>query len=324
MFRKGRNILNDYFFSHFAMTRGQRSGFLVLIILIIAAEAVIQFYPFRKTTEEIQKFTPEQEALALQLKAEETGSGNTRPNIPEEISAFNPNELDEEGFMSLGFSQKQAASLIKYRYSLGGNFSDVNEFRDAYVVSDWMFEKLQPHINLKPYSPNLVTKKKYGSFSSPVKPYSYEKKTIKPFYINRLNVAEIVELGFSEKQAQAILNFKNSLPGKRFASAEQFDECFVVNDYMFNRLKPYLRFEKAEDSANAEIQSAQADSAGKFNPNEMKQKDWESFGFNSETAKNIIKYREFVGGFKTPEDVRKCRYISETDFVRIKDKLVFN
>ena len=321
MFKKLKNNIEDYFFSHFAMTKRQRSGFLVLIFLILLTELALHFYPFQQNQGEIKTFSPTEEALALQLNAQKE-EANSKTNFKQaDLTSFNPNALDAKGFEAIGFSAKQAASLIKYRNSLGGNFASVEEFKSAYVISDWMFEKIKPHIDLKPFKANLV-QRNYVQNNRLNAKINFKTKTIQPFFINKLSHAEIMDLGFSERQATTILNFKNSLPGKKFENADQFHKCYAVNDYMFEKLKPYIQFEKSANNTinNKIIQNQET----LINPDTMSLEDWERLDFDRETAGNIIKYREFIGGFNSLEDLKNCRYITESDFDRIKEKVRFD
>lgn len=52
-----------------------------------------------------------------------------------ETFRFNPNTVDAEDFVRLGFSPKQAQSLVSYR-NKGGRFRRKEDFADSYVVSD--------------------------------------------------------------------------------------------------------------------------------------------------------------------------------------------
>lgn len=66
-----------------------------------------------------------------------------------EVTEFDPNVLDADGFVELGFSQAQAKAIIRYRTSLRG-FRTAEDFGRSYVVSPEMFEKLQPYIVIAP------------------------------------------------------------------------------------------------------------------------------------------------------------------------------
>ncbi|MDO5656532.1 MAG: helix-hairpin-helix domain-containing protein [Flavobacteriaceae bacterium] len=269
---------------------------------------------------------PEEEVIARQISQSFTqGESQKNEKLNDiELHFFNPNALDANGFMDLGFSEKQAASLIKYRNSLGGNFSTVEEFKNAYVVSDKMFERLSDYLDLKPYKAHLIQNKfAKKDFNQEI---NFNRNTkLKPFFINQLSQSQIMELGFSERQSEIILNFKNSLPGKRFENAEQFKKCYVVNDYMFNRLQPYLRFEKSKagDESFASNSKAETTTQAKH-ISKMKLSDWKALGFDAETASNILKYADFIGGFKSLEDLEKCRYITDDELESIRNKILFD
>ena len=60
---------------------------------------------------------------------------------------FNPNTASLEEFMRLGFSEKQAQSIINYREA-GGRFRRKEDFAKSYVVADSVFERLEPYIDI--------------------------------------------------------------------------------------------------------------------------------------------------------------------------------
>ena len=59
---------------------------------------------------------------------------------------FDPNNLDRDGFVNLGFSPAQADVIIRYRSSIGG-FRRFEDFAKCYVVSDDMADALAPHMS---------------------------------------------------------------------------------------------------------------------------------------------------------------------------------
>lgn len=60
---------------------------------------------------------------------------------------FNPNEASLEELQRLGFSEKQAQSIINYRLK-GGRFHRASDFAKSYVVADSVFERLEPFIDI--------------------------------------------------------------------------------------------------------------------------------------------------------------------------------
>ena len=60
---------------------------------------------------------------------------------------FNPNTASLEDLMRLGFSEKQAQSILNYR-AKGGRFRRPSDFAKSYVVADSVFERLEPYIDI--------------------------------------------------------------------------------------------------------------------------------------------------------------------------------
>lgn len=60
---------------------------------------------------------------------------------------FDPNTVSEEALVRLGLSPKQAASIGNYR-SKGGRFRRKEDFAKMYVVSDSLYARLEPYIDI--------------------------------------------------------------------------------------------------------------------------------------------------------------------------------
>ncbi|MXV38742.1 hypothetical protein GO491_08680 [Flavobacteriaceae bacterium Ap0902] len=313
MFRKNK-IHEDYFFSHFAMTLRQRSGFFIFVILIIIAELIIQFYPFEESLNQIE-FTHEEKAIAAKMIPAKKVRASVKPNF--KLFYFNPNALDKEGFIKLGFSEKQASSIIKYRYIKGGNFASVEAFGESYVISDQKLEQLKPYIRLQPVEVHDNPKNNYANHNT----YNQRFKVIlKPFHLNNQKTSDFIKMGFSEKQAATILNFKKSLFNQRFESKEQFKKCYAVNDYMYHKLEPYIMI---ADEVNKGSAQSEGILKQKFNINEVNYSKLITLGFTRIEATEFIKYREFIEGFKNIEQLQSSKVLSETNFNNVKNLATF-
>jgi DNA uptake protein and related DNA-binding proteins len=66
---------------------------------------------------------------------------------PVETFRFNPNTATLEDLMRLGFSEKQAQSILNYR-AKGGRFRRPSDFAKSYVVADSVFDRLAPYIDI--------------------------------------------------------------------------------------------------------------------------------------------------------------------------------
>lgn len=74
-------------------------------------------------------------------------SSSTAARTQLELFQFDPNTICPDSLCLLGFSQKQAASIVKYR-SKGGKFRKKSDFAKMYVVSEEKYRELEPYIVL--------------------------------------------------------------------------------------------------------------------------------------------------------------------------------
>ena len=70
-----------------------------------------------------------------------------KPRRTVESFPFNPNTVTLEDLQRLGLSERQAESIENYR-SKGGRFRSKADFQKMYVVSDTLFARLEPYIEI--------------------------------------------------------------------------------------------------------------------------------------------------------------------------------
>ena len=81
-----------------------------------------------------------------------------RNNVPRkkvESFRFDPNTVSVDELCRLGFSPKQAQSIENYR-NKGGRFRRRDDFAKSFVVSDSIFRRLQPYIDIPQTDLNLA------------------------------------------------------------------------------------------------------------------------------------------------------------------------
>lgn len=81
-----------------------------------------------------------------------------RSNLPArkvESFSFNPNTVSIDELCRLGFTNKQAASIDNYRKK-GGKFRRKSDFAKSFVVSDSIFRRLEPYIDIPLVDLNLA------------------------------------------------------------------------------------------------------------------------------------------------------------------------
>lgn len=283
------------------MTKNQRSGFVFWAIAIVIIEIGIYLYPlYFISKKEPTDIVPNQVLIA------EKNATAKIDNPPITHTPFNPNALTVKEFEALGFSEKQAAVIVKYRQSLGGNFGSVYDFKSCFVVSDQKFEELKPYIKLQKIS-HSFTPKNYTKTHT-------RKISLKKFNPNKLNQRGWEQLGFSPKQAQVILKYKNNYCGGYFENKKQIANCFVISAKKFAELNPYISLLPKKKPSQAKPLS---------NPNTFTITDWEEIGLSTQDSKNIIKYRDFIGGFKDITDLEKCQFIDSLHLEKLRKIVTF-
>lgn len=125
-----------------------------------------------------------------------------------------------------------------------------------------------------------------------------------PFDPNRVTLEELVRLGLSEKQAGAILNYREK--GGKFRSKEDFKKMYTVSDSLYRRLEPFIDIPKLDINS--------ADSA----------KLTSLKGIGPYYAKKIIAYREALGGYYCKEQLMEIKGIDEERFDGFKESVTID
>lgn len=243
----------------------------------------------------------------------------------ESFSEFDPNDLDENQWQKLGFSEKQTATILKYKKIVGGKFLSKEQIKKCFAISEEKFSQLESYILLP--ETNLEAKKENSRFKN------FEKKSLTisgKFNPDQLSQNDWQNMGFSEKQAAAILKYKSYLGGS-FVSKEKFKECFIINEENYAKLEPYLILPaKTPDNFNSYASKSPAFKTKTpqttFDPNTLDAKGWMALGFSEKQTNVIVNYRDrnLKGSFKTLEDIKNCFVISAEKFEELKPFIRLN
>ncbi len=279
-------------------------AFLGMLLLVLLG--------FQKYTDKSDKPFPEVTFISESLPVES-------------LSEFDPNDLDENQWQKLGFSEKQTATILKYKKIVGGKFLSKEQLKKCYAISEEKYSQLGSFILLP--ETNLEAKSRNSGFKT------YEKKSLnisRKFNPDQLSQNDWENMGFSEKQASAILKYKNYLGGS-FVSKEKFKECFIINEENYTKLEPYLIL-PAKTPANFNAYAGKSNSSKSktlqtsFDPNTLDVKGWMTLGFSEKQANVIVNYRDrnLKGSFKTLDDIKNCFVISTEKFEELKPFIRLN
>lgn len=252
-------------------------------------------------------------------------TGREKENFPEakfvmaspahtDLYNFDPNQLDRTQWLKFGFSEKQISIILKYREILGGKFTSKEQLKKCYAISVEKFNELNPYIQLPEASKEVISGKARNG----------EKNTLSipgKFNPDQLSAKDWLKMGFSEKQTEAILKYRNYLGGS-FTSKEKFKECFIISGEHYSQLEPYLLLPaKTPESSKRGFNNTSIKIAYQpFDPNRLNAEEWQALGFSEKQARTIVNYRDknLKGSFKTPDDLQKCFVISAEKFRELK------
>lgn len=120
-----------------------------------------------------------------------------------------------------------------------------------------------------------------------------------PFDPNTVSVSDLMRLGFSQKQAESIDNYRKK--GGRFRRPSDFAKSYVVSDTVFKRLAPFISIPK--------IDINKADSAA-----------FDALpGIGGWFASKMISYREALGGYSYPEQLMDIYHFDKDKYDGLKD-----
>lgn len=237
-------------------------------------------------------------------------------SIPVNLSDFDPNTLDNEQWQKLGFSEKQTATILKYKDIVGGKFTSKEQLKKCYAISEEKFSELASFILL----PEIAEKGDSKRFTT------YGKKGIMisgKFNPDQFSANDWLKMGFSERQAEAIIKYRNYLGGS-FISKEKFKECFIISSENYSKLEPYLLLPtKTPEKFRNSVKNNPVKSKIQyhpFDPNQLGLDEWKALGFSEKQAITIINYRDrnLRGNFKSLDDLQKCFVISAEKFQEMK------
>lgn len=289
------------------MIKEQRIGVLLLLIIICILELLIHRNALISSIFENNNATPFQ-------FVEEINEQNFKVKDKKDkfIEPFNPTDYNSEDWQNLGFSKKQAEVIINYKAMLGGKFTSKEQLKSCYVISEEMYAKIYPFLLLPENGFNETT-----TNSSKVKKYR-----LLTFDPNTYNVNDWMRIGFSEKQAESIIRYKNSIGGK-FKSKEDLKKCYVISTVKYQELESYIKLpsQNIENTSNIKVLQI---SNEKKDINTASFNDINSVIENEIITKRILSFRKGLGGFVSMEQIKDVYDITSEMVSKIFDSFVLN
>lgn len=211
-------------------------------------------------------------------------------SVKMQLAAFDPNTASREELIQLGFPDRTAGTLINFR-SKGGTFRYKEDLRKVYGLSETLYGKLAPYIELEEKNA----------------PIAIGKESIK-IDINRADAEDWRRLrGIGPVLSSRIVKFREKLGG--FISVEQVAETYGLADSTFQQIKPQLIASPLSDSLRI---------------NQLTVEELQAHPYlNWRQAKAIINYRMQHGPFKNLEDFAKIKVLPEDKSAKLGAYLSF-
>jgi len=192
---------------------------------------------------------------------------------------FNPNDLTAEEWVKIGFSRSQSESILKYKKFLGGVFQSKEQFRKCFVIDEDKYKQLLPFLIFTDKN-----QKKEQKISPKITEY---------FDPNKLDKLGWQTLGFSEKQAKSILNYKEKVLKGKFSSISDIKNAYTISSKKFQEISPWIKFEDKIISDTTNYQK----NTQTIELNSISFAELNKYGFDEKTSANFINFRKKLGGF---------------------------
>ncbi len=164
--------------------------------------------------------------------------------------------------------------------------------------------------------------------SSESKDNKYKKQNFKKSYTltqfdpNEYQSSDWQQIGFSEKQASIIVNFKNKING--FEKNSDVERVFVISENKYKELKPFLN-----------IKETKVKGENKYKENVVRNTPLVIYELNSAsvdelisikgigefTANGIIKHKNLIGGFHSVSQLKEVYGIEDDNYEKIIKQL---
>jgi len=293
-----KNKLKNFF----NYSSSERKGSIALVVILLIALSGYWIINLIKESSD-EKFDSLSNEIESLTKLDVSQSQNSKEVVYFE---FNPNEINKQSWMKLGFSEKQAQSIIKYREK-GGYFYKKEDLKRLYVVSDSLYNLLEPFIIIQSLS-------KASSSNSLDKCYFVKliEDTI-PVYDSFTGIEKVICDKKEGKYFYYIGGFSNAEIAKREqvkVSADGFEKTEVVHlncnfGFVINKEKSSNNYKKKQlgdgvNSLKSEIKNFKV---------EVNSADTTMFkslkGIGSYYSNRIVKYRNALGGYYNIEQIKE-------------------
>ncbi|MCF8231229.1 MAG: helix-hairpin-helix domain-containing protein [Bacteroidales bacterium] len=223
---------------------------------------------------------------------------------PEQLTPFpfDPNNLPENKWKEIGFSQNQIQIIKNYEKS-GGSFDKKEDLKKIYGITQQEFAQLEPYINIK-----KPEKKKASGKQNKINEDSTTPRTTLHIDLNSTDSSELIKIrGIGEVFSQRIIKYRDYLGG--FYTKKQLLEVYNFDSSNYLPLKNHFW----TDTTNIQ----------KVNINTATFKELQRHPYmDYYLVKQIVNYREDHGRFKSLSELNMLDLMYDELYEKLKHYLV--
>lgn len=288
--------------NYFDMTKGEFNGLMVLVLLIFAVSCLPTVYNWlwpvpldpqleRMAEVHFRQLMAGQRNAPAYTTAKRSFAPAVSAKRPLRLHRFDPNTTDLDGWQDLGFSLKQAHSILKYRQK-GGQFRKAEDLQKMYVVSPEAYQKLRPYIAIAAFRETGAPPENYKRIDHvPERPAAKLPRVNVLVDINRADTTGLESIrGIGPAFAKRIIQYRDRIGG--FHKKEQLMEVYGLDLVKFDEIKDQVLID--------------ASAVKRLNVNSIRIEDFKNNPYiRYKQANAIIQYREQHGNYSNFDDLKK-------------------
>lgn len=202
-------------------------------------------------------------------------------------SLFNPNDFEANDWMKMGFSQKQTATILKFKDRIGG-FKSKRDIENLFVMTDDLYRAIHPLILL----PDSLNRLDYSNRSWP-KP---EVNSASEIQLKRIK-------GIGPFYAHKILSYRNALGG--FYQLDQLKEINQFSEELIAKISTEMELNQKN--------------IVRLNINVLDESGLAAHPYiRISVARDIIRLRNEKGAFSRVDEVMESPLMNEQLFGKLK------
>jgi len=277
--------------AYFIHYRSERRGVILLAVILFLVYTLMEVFAFF--------YTPKVEELNIRILDANVHHEDSAWSSPKNHNLnpflFNPNELSDSGYLTLGFSEKEIHTLRNFQ-AAGANFKVKKDFQKLFFIDSTEYALLEAFIQL----PDSIEK----SSQKPFKFHQRDTHKIKwsdtasygaynytPFICN-INTADTTELkklnGVGSFYARKIIERREQLGG--YHNVAQLLEIWKMTPEKIDKFASQVKIDLGEVK-HIDMNSASAQ--------ELSRHPYLDFGISSK----LVLKREELGGFKDAKEL---------------------